>query len=77
MCIKVSSVEGLPSDLKSLHRLRTGTDSGVAGSVKRSSVFQDEEPEHSGDLGSTGILARSLSFCPLPEKYRDGEVIFP
>lgn len=77
MCIKVSSVEGLPSDLECLPRLRTGTDSGVTGLVKHSSVFQGEEQEHSGNLGSTGTLARSLSFCPPSEEYRDGEVVFP
>lgn len=67
---------GLPSDLKSLPRLRNGTGSGVAGSVKHASVFQGEEPEHSGDLGSTRILARSLSLGSLHEKHTDGEVVF-
>lgn len=67
---------GLPSDLKSLPRLRNSTGSGVAGSVKHASEFQGEEPEHSGHLGSTGILARALCFSPLHEKHRDGEVCF-
>lgn len=47
----------------------------MAGSVKPSSVVQGEEPEPSGNLGSTGILARSLPFCPLSEKCMDGEVV--
>jgi len=46
VCLELSSVEGLPSDLKCLPRLRTGTDSGMAGSVK-CSVFQGEQPQHS------------------------------
>lgn len=71
--MEVSSVQGLPSDLKSPSRLRKSENSEVTGSVEHFFCVSSTL----GGLDSAGILAKSLSFYPLPKKCRDSDVGHP